>query len=362
MMTLTKLRDRDAIITKEDIILRVYGYTHPPDAYICDPEYAPESIYKSVDPRAIRKAPNQKLAYYKFYFDQGLRFIQQNYPKYTIDYTPLQTRLVGVKQEDTKTVRNPQQKFQQLVANPPRDKLIESLQNLFDTLRARTTLSTDDFGVFGSLLHGFHHPQHSDLDLVIYSREGLKALQQLLKQVYKDNDSSLRNEFESEEAIKGKQWRFENYSPKEYVWHQRRKLIYALYKSVASERIVKTEFEPVKSWEEITNEYNPTQRIIKEGWIKAQARITDDKDAAFMPSIYQIEPLKIVTSQSKPDNIKRILSYVEEFRMQAKRDETIVVEGNLEKVATQKGSFHQITLTYGPRYYEQVLKVVKPEL
>jgi hypothetical protein len=48
---------------------------------------------------------------------------------------------------------------------------------------------------------------------------------------------------------------------------------------------------------------------------------------------------------------------MEEFRLQAQKDEMICVEGNLEEVVSPKGSFHQITLTYCPRYYEQVLKV-----
>jgi hypothetical protein len=48
---------------------------------------------------------------------------------------------------------------------------------------------------------------------------------------------------------------------------------------------------------------------------------------------------------------------MEEFRQQAQKDETVIVEGNLEKVASQKESFYQVTLTYCPRYYEQVLKV-----
>jgi len=53
----------------------------------------------------------------------------------------------------------------------------------------------------------------------------------------------------------------------------------------------------------------------------------------------------------------RVFSYMEEFRLQAQKDEKICVEGNLEEVVSPKGRFHQITLTYCPRYYEQVLKV-----
>jgi predicted nucleotidyltransferase len=97
---------------------------------------------------------------------------------------------------------------------------------------------------------------------------------------------------------------------------------------------------------------------LKKGWIKAVARITDDCDAPFMPSLYQVEVHRIIEGP-KTDEIERIVSYVEEFRMQAERDEEVYVEGNLEQVVTPAKTFHQITLTYGPRYYEQVLKVAR---
>ena len=58
-------------------------------------------------------------------------------------------------------------------------------------------------------------------------------------------------------------------------------------------------------------------------------------------------------------SLTRIFSYMEEFRMQAKMGERVLVEGNLEKVVNGTKTFHQITLSYGPRYYEQTLKVIK---
>jgi hypothetical protein len=50
---------------------------------------------------------------------------------------------------------------------------------------------------------------------------------------------------------------------------------------------------------------------------------------------------------------------MEEFRMQAETGETVLVEGNLERVVNGTDVFHQIVLSYGPRYYEQTLKVIK---
>ena len=349
-----RLRDRDAIITKEGIIFRVYGYFHPPDAYICDAEYASAKIFRSTNPKAVRT--RGKLTYYKFYFDEGTRFVHERYPQYTIFYEPLQQLLVGVRRHQIWKTRKPNEIFKQLLNKPAKDDLLKALQALSNIVIGRSGLSASSFGIFGSLLHGFYHPKFSDIDLVVYGRRELEKLCETLETMYKEKDSPLRNEFESISAVKGKSWEFINYSPEEYVWHQKRKKIYALFKDKQSGRTIKTEFEPVKNWNEIQNEYSPKTRILKRGWIKAVVRITDDKDAAFMPSIYKIEPIKIFQG-AEAEEIQRIVSYVEEFRMQVRRDEKAYVEGHLEQVNTPTSSFHQITLTYAPRYYKQVLKV-----
>jgi predicted nucleotidyltransferase len=243
----------------------------------------------------------------------------------------------------------------------PSDSLLQALQAVSNMILTRTGLSETDFGVFGSLLHGFYHPQYSDIDLVIYGKTKLGKLRETLETLYHESSSHLMSEFETEEAIKEKtaRWKFINYNAKEFCWHQQRKTIYALFHDQKSVRVIKTEFEPVKEWSEIHNKYDSQTQILKKGWIKAVARITDDSEAPFMPSIYKIEIKKILEGK-RANDIKRILSYVEEFRMQAERDEEAYVEGNLEQVITPAKTFHQITLTYGARYYEQVLKVVKP--
>jgi predicted nucleotidyltransferase len=348
------LRDRDAIITADNIIFRVYGYFHPSDAYVCDPEYASATIYESMNPRAPRG--KRKPTYYKFYADEGLQFVREKYPRYTIFYEPLQERFVGVPQEYVAKTRKPDEGFRQLITKQPGDDLLKALHNLSALVTSRSGLSENDFGVFGSLLHGFYHPRFSDLDLIVYGRQKLRKLCETLRDLYHE-ENSLRNEFESEKALEGKRWKFMNYSPKEYLWHQQRKMIYALLKRKEGIRVVKTEFEPVKDLKEIYNEYNPDTRVLKRGWIKAVARVTDDQDAPFIPSVYKIEVLEILEGP-EVENIQRILSFVEEFRMQAKRDEEVCVEGNLEEVIIKTKTFHQITLTYGSRYCEQTLKVI----
>jgi len=351
-----RLRDRDAIITKEGLIFRVFGNVHPPDAYICDVEYAPSGIFKSNNPKAFRNCG--KNVFYKFYEDEGFKYVKNTYPRYLIFHEMLRTMVVGVNHSDVVKAEKPEDKLRKLIKMEPKDKLIAALNDALEYVKQSSNLSTENFGVFGSLLHDFYHPRFSDLDLIIYGRENACKLRETLQELYRDEHSPLKNEFQGTEHIRGKHWKFQNYSAKEYLWHQRRKMIYALFKDRKGVRLIKTEFEPVKDWKEINNEYDPKTRILRKDWVKMFARVTENSDAPFIPSIYGIEPLNILTGAKCSDDVRRIVSYLEEFRMQACKDEKVYVEGNLEEVITKEDSFHQIILTYCPEYYEQVLKVV----
>jgi predicted nucleotidyltransferase len=353
-----RLRDRDAIVTREGLIFRVFGYTHPQNAYICDIEYAPSSLFKSDNPKAPRGTAEQ--AFYKFYEDEGWKFLESNFPKYLVLHEMLGQKTIGVDYGDIAEVRKSEEALEKLVERKPEDELVGVLQTVLEFVTKNSGLSPKSFGVFGSVLHGFYHPKLSDIDFVVYGRKELSRLCETLREQYQADGSVLANEFDTAAAIRGKLWRFKNLSPEEFVRHQCRKLIYALFNHARSGRVVKTEFEPVKRWEEISSEYDSRTRIVQKGWVKMLARVTDDADAPFMPSVYGIEPTRILGGSHCASEAVRIVSFMEEFRMQARRDETVCVEGNLEEVTTKKGSFHQVALTYCPRYYEQVLKVASP--
>jgi len=350
-----KLRDRDGITTKEGLVFRVFGYSHPPESFVCDAEYASSEIFKSNNPKAPRGSG--RIVFYKFYEDEGWKFIQRRFPQYMIFHEMLGKKMVGVNRNDIFEVKKPDVVLRNLVGAAGNDDLLAAMQNLLNIVLESSDLHLEDFGVFGSLLHGFHHPKYSDIDLIIYGERNLVKLHEKLGEFYKSGFSRLKNEFETDQTIRGKDWRFKNLSPDEYLWHQQRKLIYALFEDSKSGRTIKTEFEPVKDWKEIDNEYDSKTRIVPRGWTRMLAKVTEDSDAPFIPSIYNIEPLEILEGQREAFEAKRVFSYVEEFRMQAKKGETVDVRGNLEEVMTPSGNFLQVTLTYCPRYYEQVLKV-----
>jgi predicted nucleotidyltransferase len=349
------LRDRDGIVTKEGLIFRVFGYSHPIDAYICDAEYASAKIFMSTDPRAPRTGGNG--VFYKFYDDEGWKLILTLYPQYTIQHAMLGQRVVGVKHVDIVNVRKPEAVLRTLADQPSKDELVNAMQRVLSTVTQRTSLAKSDFGVFGSMLHGFHHPKLSDIDLIVYGIETNSKVRELLETLYAEKQSGFRNEFETAKAMEGKRWRFKNYAVNEFLWHQKRKQIYGLFDDVKSGRIIKAECEPVKIWSEIQSEYDPEVRIVRKDWVRIKARVIEDVGAPFIPSVYEIEPLEILSGSKVALEAVRVVSYMEEFRQQAQKDEKVIVEGSLEEVISpNKDSWHQIALTYCPRYYEQVLK------
>lgn len=354
-MAAVKLRDRDAIQSSEGIIFRVFGYSHPKDAYLCDAEYASSKIFQSADPRAPREGRSE--LFYKFYNDEGMKLVAKKYPQYLVRHEMLGINVVGAKDELIAEARQPQPRLQELLKQGPSDQLLAAMERVLDIATTKSGVSQQKFGVFGSMLHGFHHPKYSDIDFTIYGKIENKKIMETNKQLYQDPTSGLTNEFASEDAMQGKTWLFKNFTVPDFVWHQRRKYIYGIYDDRKhSGRMIKAEFEPVKDWSEINNEYNSKGKIVQKGWVKLKARVTTDEEGPFIPSIYGIEPLEVLSGPREASEVRRVFSYMEEFRQQVNRDETIIVEGNLEEVQLPSDNFQQITLTYCPRYYEQVLK------
>jgi predicted nucleotidyltransferase len=329
--------------------------------YFCDAEYASAKIFQSVDPRAPREGKGG--FFYKFYNDEGMKFVAKKYPLYMFFHEMLGVELVGIAEKDVFKVHTPQERLVELLRQGPTDELLAAMQRALNIATTTSGLSSGDFGVFGSMLHDFHHPKFSDIDFTIYGKEQNEKMRQTLQELYKDKVSGLSNEFASDSVMDGKRWLFTNFDVKDFIWHQRRKQIYGLYDDRKfSGRVIKAEFEPVKAWNEIINEYNPRHCITRRGWVKIRARVTADDDGPFIPSVYGIEPLEVLEGPRAAGEVTRVFSYMEEFRQQAHIDEEIIVEGNLEEVQTPEpdaeGCFYQVTLTYCPRYYDQVLKVL----
>lgn len=353
-----RLRDRDDLLTQEGLIFRVLGYDHSPGAWFCEPLYAPCSIFSSRDRRAPRLARDGGI-YFKFYGDEGWRFIMEHFPQYRLPHEPLGVELVGVREEQILAVRKPEEALRRLLASEGGDELILALGEFLDEFLAITSIRLSELGVFGSLLHGFYHPKLSDLDFTIYGRRALREAREALLELYKSGDR-FKNEFGPNWSPSSKNWPWKHISPSEFAWHQERKLIYGFFLNRKAGRWIKFELEPVRSWPEVENAYDPRERIVKIGWSVLKADVVSAEWSPFTPAIYEIGNVEFLEAPEGAGEPERILCFVDEFRLQAWEGEQILAAGWLEHVEGPHGEREQLVVTYGPRYHEQVIKVLRP--
>jgi predicted nucleotidyltransferase len=347
-----RFRDRDSPVTPDGLIFRTFGYDHPKESCFCDLEYASEDVYETDDPKALRDGLPTK--YYKFYLDGGLKFASCRIPPYKILHSPLGRMMVGVRAEQLSSVTRPDERLKELLDSEG-DPLIEAAREVIDTIVDASNLAIRDFGVFGSLAHGFHNPNYSDIDLVVYGIRELEELRSTLVNLYEEG--ALRNEFDRwTPSDPPHHWNFTEYSKEEYGIYQRRKLIFATYNSEGLGRPVNVELEPVRRWEEIQDEYEETERIEELGRVEATGEVISGDEGGFLPSIYPVRLNKINRDMDARE-VVRVVSFVREFRLQFEGWEKAIIRGNLERVTLRNEEFHQITLSYSPGYFDQVLKV-----
>jgi predicted nucleotidyltransferase len=106
---------------------------------------------------------------------------------------------------------------------------------------------------------------------------------------------------------------------------------------LASEESSKPSSNQLKT-ERNTNNSDSNAKIPRKDLVKIKARKTDDTEAPFIPSVYGIEPLELLKGSKKGMEATRLVSYMEEFRLQAKRDETVIINANLEELKTKDAS------------------------
>src|SRR5512136_395599 len=146
------LRDRDSVQTKEGLLFRVLGSNHPRGAYFCDAEYASAKIFRSKDPRALRNGGGSDRIFYKFYEDEGWKFVADKYPQYLIPDKMLNTNILGVNKNDIAEVCKPQKRLKALLKEKNADKLRNAMKRVLSKVEKNSGLQPANFGVFGSML------------------------------------------------------------------------------------------------------------------------------------------------------------------------------------------------------------------
>ncbi|RLG55157.1 MAG: hypothetical protein DRN99_03470 [Thermoproteota archaeon] len=340
---LMQLRDRDSVVLHSGVIMRVLGYTHPSSGWICEPEYTPPSVFKSRNPRAPRGYP--KTVYYKLYGSEPMELIEMH-PELTVVHPHLNTRVPGAPAHLVKEARRPEEGLRAALSREE-DELTRELRRIVELIEDHTQVSIGSLGVFGSIQHGFHHPKLSDIDLTVIGLRNARELAEFLEEAYRDPGIQLEQEYRAWLHYHASKPFWSTFlTPGEHLWHQLRKPYYAVY---TSWREIKVEFHPVKGWSEVRGEPLTIRRV---GEAKAKLEVIDDTESIYIPSVWLVEPV-----EGPP--VERVVSYIEDFKMQAKAGETIIAAGVLEEVKSPARSYLQITVTQNPRLHAHGIKVAR---
>ena len=319
-MRLTYL-DRDYIKTKDGLIFCVIGYEHPNDKVISFLKYIPtkeQTIWSSGFEYFKRI-----MTYYSAerYVDI-ISYLKENYPKYVVYDQVFGIELIEVPKDSIEIHYKPEERIIEIYKNP-KDNLEEKVIEIVDILARESNTLVSNFGITGSILIKIHNVKYSDIDLIIYGKENALKVIEALRKLHEDKIFELNKEIVHKWAVE--LCEHHNLTIPEAMKIYFTKLWRSVYKGTVFS------VHPVRSVNEVsTVRYgSKIYRAIGEALLKAI--ITDDEDSIFLPAIYKVKVLDIL-SGVKIDNIKEIVSYEGIYSGIAKINDIVYAYGTIEKV------------------------------
>ncbi len=329
-------RDRDYIKTIEGYLFCIVGSVHPEDRVIAYLKYVP-------DPSGRWGRGNKRLRralrnYTMHDLLETFSFLEEHHPEYLYYSSVMGIRMSAVPLDRISAHFKPEEKLSRLLRMEKMDDLQRKVIDLVNLISDESGVPIEFFGVTGSILLDIHQ-KFSDIDLTIYGAKASKSVKETLKQIYEEQDSSIR--------------RFDKERIREWCLNKAR--MYPLTYEEAA-RIFKrrwnrglfrgTSFSihPVKLEEEIDERYG--DRIFKpQGMIKIEATVSDASEADFLPAVYRVEDVRVIEGEKVRD-ILEVVSFEGLYGGLAEEGERILSYGKLEEVTDRRAErqYHRVLI------------------
>lgn len=325
-----KPKDRDFVETQEGFLFCVVGYLHPPDKYTAYLKYSPTSAGRW---QRQGRAYHRELPFYHAHQVQHtLEYLKTHYPYY-VHYCPVRNiHFSMVPQERVQTYYYPEQRLAEVMANP-NDLLEEETVKVVEGIQQVTGISPAEMGVTGSILLGIHDPSFSDIDLIVFGRENARKLREVMTRKDLPGVSPLDDVYVDE-------WCQGVISHFGLTYRQARWLISRRWNFVyfgQGRHIVS--LHPTRSDEEIEENYGD-HRYRDAGRARIEATIASSVDAIFLPAVYGVEKVRIVSGPKVM--VTEICAYEGLFGQIGDVGQKVEAEGKLEQV--DGGPLHRLVI------------------
>lgn len=341
--------DRDIIEVQDGSFFMVVGSIHPPDKVISFPKYIAggDGIWSNGYTKYIR-------AFNYYSALEVYHACKKYYPKYLIYDKILDSELFEVPNQDIKVHYIPEKKLNKILSNP-RDPLQTLTVKLVSCLSNLSGVSTESFGITGSILIDIHNTEFSDIDLIVYGKENTYLIKDTL--IY-----LLNNEKHGFSRLKGK--RLIEYAMRINEAHPLSiSEATNLYRNVFWNRgLFNDKFfsiHPVPRPNEILEKYG--DKLYKKlGIVEIEARVVNSDNAIFTPVTYEVDNVKIIEGP-KINDITEIVSYEGLYMDIAQSNDKIRVLGRLEMVydKRKKSVYYRVVVGSIDARGKDYIRVVK---
>ncbi|MFB0567405.1 MAG: hypothetical protein ACETVM_02315 [Candidatus Bathyarchaeia archaeon] len=319
-----KAREGDLIETLDGNIFDVKGIIHPRRKVVAFIRYVP-------DPNGDRK--RDEVTYKKVYaLKERYALLKKFFPSYLVYDPVFNEHLCEVPLDTIKHHYRPVDLLQKLRHQDRLDEVESQALQFIKILKESANVPWSKLGISGSILVRLHTPA-SDIDPIVYGSETCYKVYSALGSLLESKESPVKPyglkelkelfDFRSKDTA----MRFED-----FVRTESRKLLQG--KFMGRDYFVRF----VKDWNEIEEKYG-TILYRPEGYAKIKATVVDDSKAIFTPCCYKIGNLEILEG-TRIEAIEEIVSFRGRFCEQAKKGETVIAQGKVEKLQEMGGREH----------------------
>jgi len=311
-----KAREGDLIETFDGNIFDVKGLIHPPRKIIAFIRFTP-------DPKGDRK--REGVTYRKVYpLHERYVLLRERFPQYLVYDRVFNEWLSEVPIEAIRRHYKPVEYLRKLRQKKQLTKLEKAALHFAELLKKNADVSWSALGVSGSLLVGLHTPK-SDIDLIVYGAQNCYRVYDSLRILVSDKDSLVKSYSRGElRRLFDFRSKDTSMSFEDFVRTESRKVLQGKFKSY--DYYIRC----VKDWNEIDEHYG-TVHYQPVGYAQIKARVVDDSQMIFSPCRYKIENVEIVEGP-KIESIQEIVSFRGRFCEQARKGESVIAQGKIERV------------------------------